>query len=334
MRELFRLRATPPDVALRAMAMVAIVYHHAHLLDAGPFGLAGGMTFLMMLSGLNFARFAVKDATADGVRQSILELARQVWVPSLLLVLLSFAVYGKFDLLELLFVRNWRDTKHIAAFYDWYPQVLLQLLAVFYLMFSVPALSRGILRHPARAMLALFAIGLALRVLAPLVWDTAYLRHRLPHTFLWNFVLGGVVYFLVMDRPAPKPASRAIVIACVVAGAVAAWNPRTFQFWWLVVGGVMLATVRQVWLPAVVSRIAVILSSATLTIFLTHLIWFKLLNNLYGVVTASRAVLHPDLLAVLALTGSVAMWVAFRALRAAWRLIRLQPLGRGAEAGV
>ncbi len=332
MRALFSVRATPPDVVLRGLAMFAIVYHHAHLLDAGPFGLAGGMTFLMMLSGVNFARFAVKDGTAESVRRAIVDFARDMWVPSVLLVLLSFAAYGKFDLLELLFVRNWRDTRHIAVFYDWYPQVLLQILAVFYLMFSVPAVARGIMRSPARAMLLLFAIGLALRIFAPMVWDTAYLRHRLPHTFLWNFALGGVVYFLVMDKSAPRPAARAIALACIVAGAGTAWDPRTFQFWWLVGGGAMLVSVRVVQLPAILSRLAVVVSSATLTIFLMHLIWFKVLNNLYGFVTGSDAVLHPDLLAVLTLVSSTLQWVAFRAFLTAWRAIRIAPLPGGAEA--
>ena len=85
MMRLCELRTTPMDVVLRALAILMVTYHHSHLPPRGQagfaMGLGGGMTFLLLLSGMNFARFAMAGADGAAVRQSILVFARQVYVP-------------------------------------------------------------------------------------------------------------------------------------------------------------------------------------------------------------------------------------------------------------
>jgi hypothetical protein len=317
------------DVLLRALAIAAITYHHAHLLDTGPFGLAGGMTFLMMLSGVNFARFAVRGADPERVRHSIAGFATQVFVPSMGLVLLSFAAYGEFSWLELLFVRNWYDTKHIAAFYNWYPQLLLQLLALLYGLFSIPRLARAMLAHPARSMLLLFAAGLALRWAAPFVWDTSYLRHRLPHTFLWNFALGAAVYFLALDGSKVSRQSKGLAFLCILAGAAVAHDAARLAFWWLAIGGACLVYVRQVRLPALAAGTVVVVSARAFGIFLTHLIWFKVLSRLNELRAGADAVVHPDLHFAFGLIMGTLTWVVCTAFGRAYRAVRVQPAAVG-----
>src|SRR5262245_41317899 len=103
------MRSASSDVVLRALAIAAVVYNHSHQFDMGPMTLEGGMTFLLLLAGMNFARVAIRESDADHLRRSIVTMMRQVFVPSFLLVVASFAAYQQFDLLELLFVRNWHD---------------------------------------------------------------------------------------------------------------------------------------------------------------------------------------------------------------------------------
>ncbi len=101
-----------------------------------------------------------------------MEFARQVCIPTLLVVLLSFVLSGRFSWFELLFVENLRTARRFGLFEGVVPQVLLQLLAGYYLLFSIPPVARLMLRFPARAMMTLFALALVLRAAGPFLWDT------------------------------------------------------------------------------------------------------------------------------------------------------------------
>ena len=331
MTRIFELRTTPTDVVLRALAIASVTFNHAHMTKG--FGLAGGMTFLLMLSGLNFARFAVKDAEPEQLRRSIVEFARRMFVPSMLLLLFSFAAYRQFNLSELLFVRNWFDMGRVAIFYAWYPQMLLQLLAGLYLLTLIPFVGRALRDHPTRSLLILFGVGLLLRAAAPWIWEPPFwgmpevnpirVFPRLPHLALWNFALGGVIYFLAIDSPNPTPAKKWLAFACVLAGATLGWEVGKLQFWWLAIGGALLVGVRHIALPRIVAQAIVVVSVATFTIFLTHIFWFKAGNVVYGVLTGTGENAPKNVMFVIGLVMGTLTSVAISAFARAYRKVQV-----------
>src|SRR6187455_617445 len=110
---------------------------------------------------------------------------------------------------------------------------MLQLLAAIYVLFCIPAVARGFLRRPLAGMLALFAAGVLLNLFMPLVWDTRYLWYQVPHNYLWNIALGGLVYFLAFE-PNRVPFPRLVSVACVVAGAAVGYGSSRLEFYVLI----------------------------------------------------------------------------------------------------
>jgi hypothetical protein len=320
MARLFELRPIPTDVVLRALAIAAIVYNHTTRLNLG-----GGMAFLLLLSGMNFARFAVEDATAPGIRRSIGAIARQIFLPSLLLILLSFAVYRRFDWLELLFIRH--NPQRISAFPVWFSHLILQILAALYLVFSIPWVARATIRWPAGSMLLLFGASVLVRASAPLLMELPFIFNHVRDT-MWNFLLGSVVYFLAMDPKTSGGRARWLAVACVVAGAMIGHDPNGTRFWWLIITGGMLISVRYIQLPNVLGRITVAVSAATFGIFLTHEVWFKVVSRVNEIWAGPEGIVHPYILFVSALLLGTLTWAAVVAFPRTLRTARVAPLGR------
>ena len=315
MTRLFKLQSTPTDVVLRALAIASVVMYHTNWINSG-----GGTAFLVMLSGMNFARFAIEDGTPVGIRRSIVGIARQIFFPSLVLTIFSFVAYQRFDWLELLFIRPHLPHK-ISAFPVWFSQMMLHLLAAFYLLFSIPSVARATLRNPARVMLVLFCISLGLRSIAPA-------EFRLFDTLLhmpWNFLLGPVVYFLAVDADTSSRGTKWLAAACVLAGTIVSFSPGNPRFWWVIASGLVLISVRYIPLPWLLVRVITVVSSATFYIFLTHNLWFKVVRHAYVVWAGPHAIVHPLILFVSGLVMGTVTWAAFTAFGRAYRAVQSDP---------
>ncbi|UAK25061.1 hypothetical protein [Sphingomonas nostoxanthinifaciens] len=240
------------DAFMRAAAICSIVWNHANPSALGAFG--GGMTFLMMLSGFNFARFSLQGGTPESVRAALVRLGLRIGVPSFLLVLFFFAALHRFDARELLFVSNWWTRDRISLFPLWYPEVMLQMFVLLYLLFLTP-LGRVALSHMLAFSLAIFLVGAGLRYALPFVWNTEYLNHDLPHLYLWNFTLGWVIFFLVVARP-PTALTVLLAIGCVALGSAVGWGVHRLDFWWLIVSGAIFVLFRTLLLPRIVAQVA------------------------------------------------------------------------------
>ena len=312
MPRFFDLRSTPTDVVLRAVAIGNVVYNHS---DPGDLG--GGTASLVMLSGLNFARFAIKDGTESGIRGSIAGVARQIFFPSLALIILSFVAYQRFDWLELLFVRP--HPHKISAFPVWFSHIMIQLLAAFYLLFSIPAVARATLRHPARAMLVFFCVSAFLRSIAGYGLFDALLR--MP----WNFFLGAVVYFLALDAGTSNRGTRWLAAACVVVGAMISFAPTNPRLWWVIAGGLVLVFVRSIPLPQLLARITTVVGAATFGIFLTHVIWIKVGRRFTEMWLGPQSTVQTMILFAFALLLGTLTWAALEAFGRAYRAVKSDP---------
>jgi hypothetical protein len=287
------------DILLRALAIVLVAYNHAHPFTNFSMGWGGGMTFLMMLSGYNFARFGMEDASPNEGRVALFHLGRKILVPSLIVVIAFFIMLQRFNLEELLFYRNWITTERVSKFPTWYPQVMLQMFAGIFLLFSVPGISNAIFRQPLKSALVIFIFAAAIRAIYPRDWFVS--TPHLPHLYLWNFVLGWVVYFSVSRLPSPW--GKLLAIACAIIGATASYHWGRLDFWCLLVGVTLLVlplTV-QLWKP--IARSIFIISEATFAIFLLH-------RFVYEVYERMPVPQNEDMKWLAGVVFSVVMWMA------------------------
>lgn len=290
-----------PDILLRALAICLVTYNHAHPYPTFSLGWGGGMTVLMMLSGYNFAKFGMQGASANDAARALSRLGLKIFVPSLVAVLLCFAVLRAFSLSELLFYRNWISLERISKFPTWYPQVILQMFAGLVLLFSIPGLGDRILRKPFPYSLALFSVAVAIRVTFPRIWDTSGLHNLLPHLYLWNFLLGWVVYFA--NAEVRSVGRKVVTFVCAVVGAYVGWGIHALDFWCLTLGVLLLTLDVRITLWTPLARIVFVISQATFGIFLVHRMIYKNYEHFHFPA-------NQDLEWIVGLGGSILLWVA------------------------
>jgi len=307
------------DVLLRALAIALLVFNHSHPTGVYP----GGMALLLLLSGYSFARFGVREKAAAQTRRSLLHLGLRVGLPALALVVFAQLVEQRFNLLELLFVRNWFTVERIAHFPIWYVQVLLQMLLLVYLAFCIPGVGEAFRRRPLASSLIAAALAFAVRALAPLAWDTTHVADHLPHLYLWLFLLGWAVHFAREFASATQLAWLWIpLVAWAGLGAKFAFHPERTTPVLTALGAAWLLTWRTVALPRPAVRAAQIVAQATFVIFLLHREFIMLFRRLPG--AGATGTFGRWLFGLLA---SVAVWLAVTAV---WRALgRLRREVRG-----
>lgn len=301
------------DIFLRAAAITLVTYNHAHPNSDFSLGWGGGMTFLMMLSGYNFAKYGMEGATALEGRMALLRLGLRILVPSLIAVIGFFVLLQKFNLAELLFYRNWLTPERVSKFPTWYPQVMTQMFAGLAVLFSIPRIGRAIFRHPLSAALIVFGLSAGVRVMFPRVWDTAPLLHHLPQLLLWNFSLGWAVYFSVARLPAPW--GKLVACACGLIGAAVGFAMDTLAFWCLSVGVVLLVLPLRLDLWTPLARFVFVAGQATFAIFLLHRFVFEVYEHM-------PVPQNDDVEWLIGLFGSIALWMAGIVPLRAYRALR------------
>lgn len=306
------------ETVLRALAISAIVFNHAHPVQSETgFGMGGGLTFLILLSGFNLARYSFHGASSAAFRASCLTLAWRVAWPTLLIVLLDWLVTGQRPALGyLLFYSNWFTWHHPELVQIWYPQVLIGLLLTFWLAFWIEPLARLVRRRPFRAFIVAFAVALAIRAVAPDWLEPAGSRGRLVHFYAWNFLLGMLAYYALHSGPGRSPVGQRIaVVACAVAGAFVAFGPGKSDFWWLSAATAIWVAVPRLALPRPFGQAVRVVSQAAFTVFLLHLFFLYLWRH-------ALLPAHPVPQFVFSLGASVGAWVVITAFGRAYRAER------------
>lgn len=299
-----------PDIFLRACAITAVVFNHARW-DI-PFD--GGMTFLMMLSGFNFAKFGMNGATVEQGRDSLISLGRKILIPSFFAIVAAFVVTRQFDVTELLFISNWYKRDSIALFPIWYPQVIAQMFLGLWLLFLVPVIGQWIFRQPFVASLGLFSAAVLIRYIDPILWESAKINQGLPHLYLWNFILGMVVFFS-LDRLGSTWRAKVLATGCALIGASVGWSLDSLDFFWIVLGTVLFVAPLNVTLPSPVAKVIVMIAHNTLAIFLLHIFMFKAYAHI--------PVPHDqNFKFVIGLFGSIFIWNIVKAPFSAYRNLR------------
>ena len=314
---------------LRALAIAAVVLNHAHSEANRTFflGYGGGMAFLLMLAGFNFARFSIHNGTPDHLRSATLRLARNIFLPSLGMVIFSSLLFADYRILEWLFISNWFTAVHPRIFHLWYPEVVIQMMLALWLFFRIPRVARIIIDRPLSSALLLFLLALFMRSDMAQVWNPPELEGRLPHLWLWDFFLGWLLFFATRTPLLARlRGGQLLALGCAAAGGLIVFGPDKLDFWWLVGGTALMVGLPRIALPEPGARLVHIMSQAAFTIFLIHGFFLE----------AWRQVHLPDWAAaqwLFAIGGSVATWLVATACVRAYRVVGAPNLRWGGPVG-
>lgn len=315
------------DILIRSLAILAVVFNHAfidrHFAEHGNvegifygLGLGGGALTLLVLSGFSFTDFILRQPNARAVKRGIVAFGRSIFIPSFCVVIFFFIILGEFDLQELLFYKNWITSDRVSKFPTWYPQVIVQLLIF---LFLVIPLFDGVRRQRPLCFALLFlAIALAAYFLVPVLWPPAAKAGKLPHQFLWVFVLGWLIFYAKQHAQRPLLA-KLVTSALLVFLATLLIAPDTLHYYWLTAAGLGLIWLDSVPILAALRPVVYLISQSTFTLFLFHRFFFEVFERIYPF---AYTYLH---LFAFALVGCVSLWIAKTSFQRAYAKLHIRP---------
>ncbi|MGX8910014.1 AMP-binding protein [Streptomyces netropsis] len=253
-----RRRTLETGVALRAVAIVLIVGSHIPL-----FMVQGGAHVLLGVAGFNFARFHLTaTARRERLRHTWHSIGRIV-APSVAWIALAVLLTPGYDP-ENLFLLNSVLGSHEGRqeWHYWFVEALVYFLIATVLCLAVPALDRAERRWPFAFPAVLAALALVTRY--NLLGFDLRVRHLAAVVVFWLFALGWAA------AKASTVWQRLLVTAAVLA-TVPGLFPDQQQREIVVMAGLTLL----VWIPTLPSlgplnRVAGVLASSSLYIYLTH----------------------------------------------------------------
>lgn len=263
------MRSVETVVAARAAAIILVVANHVVF----DIWLHGGLNALLVVSGLAMAQFGFGDTTRHAVR-AMVRFGARLAIPSLLLALVWQIGVRQISLPELGFWSNWLYKFRVSLFPIWYAQAIVQMLLVLVPLFLLTDMGGRIARRPLIWVGALYAVACSMALASYAVWDTAHLADKLPHLILWNLLFGWLIWAVGVSS-LPKTLGRwlltavlALSVGVLFLGADAFGGETRAVYFPLIVLPVIWLD--RISMPAVLARATIVVSQATLFIFLFH----------------------------------------------------------------
>ena len=306
------LRSVEMSVLLRAAAIVLVLCSHI-----GVFVVYGGAHVLMAIAGFNFARFQLSRTRTTTPTRPLLVSAARIAVPSIAWIGAAAWATGHYGWDSALLVRQilGPDTYQGQWWFNWqywFLEAIVYILLGLAAMFAfrrVDALERA---HPLAMPAALLAVALLVRY--PVAAHSEGPGHMfLAASVLWLFALGWLIARCTTLR-------HRLAVTVVAAATVPGFFVSTERGMVLMAGLMLLLWVPSVRLPGLVNRVAGLLASASLYIYLTQ---FQVYPEFPG---------RPALAVLACVLVGLAYWQlverAERALRLTLRSIRQRRLQR------
>ena len=272
--------ALDTSVALRAMAILAIVGTHANLLT-----LQGGAHLLLAVAGFNFARFQLSAPTRVGRTRHIAASVRRVVAPSAAWIAGVGLTLGTYGVANVLFLNQvFGPDSFTQRWHFCFLETLVWTLVAALAVLAVPVVDRAERRAPFGFAMVALAATLAVRF-AFVGVESSHAERYTPWAVVWFFALGWALARATTVR-------RRLLLTAVTAATVVGFFGQPGREA-LVVGGIaVLAWVATVRVPRLAGRAAGVLASSSLYIYLTHWQVYPHLENSYPVlaVLASLAV--------------------------------------------
>ena len=250
----------PTDTAavLRALAIVLVVGTHADL-----FTVMGGAHLLLVLAGLNLARFQLADLPRRVRLRHGLAAVAAVALPSSLVIGGVALATGQYDLPTALFLNGLLGSDTWTAdWVFWFLEAVVWCSLGVLALVAVPAADRWERRTPFGVAACVLAVALAARFALVGVEAGPVERYSLP-VVAWCFALGWAA------ARASSHLQRALVATAAAVGMVGFFGDLRREL--LVVAGAALV----LWLPTVriprsLTPVLSTLAGASLMTYLTH----------------------------------------------------------------
>lgn len=295
------------SVFFRALAICEIVAQHADLLPKQY--LYGGGFLMLLIGGLNFARFQAKFMLEGRVINPVISLFRSLLIPYLLIVG-GYQVYKQdIQWSVLLFLSNLIDPGMGSIFFVWFIQVIVQVIVILLVLFSAPQIRHIANVSPWKFGLGLVGLGVLTNRLIPFLWmpyqlDSKNLfNQQLPHMILWLFALGWCINF-AKSRWEKIVTSILLSISLFIClnPVEAYWpgNARSLMVW-LLVGGTIVLWQEYMLVPQLIKPPIQLIASSSYYIYLTHIIFLSGFKKIIGI---NNTLLY----VILAILSGVAVW--------------------------
>lgn len=292
-RRRLSLHTVETTVAMRAMAIVMIVGTHI-----GLYTVPGGAHALLAVAGFNFARFQLTAATGwERIRRQLVSIGRIV-VPSVAFIAVAFALTTDYSPANLVLLNNvFGPETWTSSWHFWFVEVLVQLLVLMVAVMAIPWVSRLERAHQFGFAVGLLGIGMLLRY--------EIVEIGLTHTkpALWLFAIGWAV-----ARASAR--WQRLLLSAVVLTTVPGFFDSMGRNLLIVALLLLLVWAPTVVVPEPVRKVAGVLASASLYIYLVHWLIYPLIRDFSG-----------WLALVASLMAGIGYWLlATRAVPAVWHV--------------
>jgi acyl-CoA synthetase (AMP-forming)/AMP-acid ligase II len=253
-----RGRTLETNVLLRALAIVMIVGTHANLFVA-----VGGAHVLLAVAGFNFGRFHLTDANRRERVRHVLGSAARVAVPATVWLTGVAVLTGDIGWRNVLLLNSvlgptsWTE----PAWWYWFVEVLVWTLVALAACLAVPWVDRVERRWSFWLPFGLALAGLLTR------YDVVELAagdeiHRGTVVF-WLFALGWATVKATRLR-------HRLLVSVLAAASVPGFFGDATREYVVVAGLLLLLWVPAARVPGAVARVAAVLASASLYVYLAH----------------------------------------------------------------
>lgn len=254
-RERGRLRAVETGVAIRAIAILAILAQHFELIEV-----LGGAHVLLAAAGFNFSRFALNAVDRSDSSRPLWSVIARIMIPTTAWVLLVFLVKQSFSPV-ILFYGSHLTTDAGGGY--WFIEVLVQILVIAALAFAIPKVRALYRVSPYLFAVAVLTLSLYARFGIDALWNTDHLGLKVLHMSAWLFVIGWLA-----DRSVEL--WQRLALSGVTLVTVPGFFDSTSRTSVILFGVLALIWIPTVRVPAPLNRVLGTIGGASLYLYLVH----------------------------------------------------------------
>ena len=266
--KLLKMTSVSPELVLRSLAVLMIVVHHASSLDLG-----GGIDVLLLLVGVNLARFQTDRLLSTSRWRLLLDIFVRLVLPYYVVVaIVNFRHPADYNSLDYALLSNFSANTNVLAPYwfvcGYFQSIMLLLVAC---CFSpVAALLRS---NPGLFGAAMLGLALVVKVVALGTFHHAGLLGRTPDQFIHLIALGWCA------QKAQGPLARGLVAGLALGIAILSttgicplWAGFDGQWHGIAVflAIIVLLYVPRILVPNIVRHAITEVAVASLVIYLVH----------------------------------------------------------------
>lgn len=251
-----RWRQIEVGVFLRAIAIVAVVGSHI-----GVFDIRGGAHLLLVIAGLNFARFQLRTPDLGERRQRMLRSWARIVVPSALWIAVVVVLGTEYGWSTLFGTNLFGPDQSGPEWRYWFIETIGYLLLAVAALLAVPRVHKWEQTSPFAFSMGLVGLGLVLRY--TLTANDGPSQLYTPVAVFWFFAIGWAL------AQASNRNQRLLALAALAVGL-----PGYFDDPWralfVAVGVGMLALLATLRVPAWSVAVISAMATGSLFIYLTH----------------------------------------------------------------